>query len=118
MNLQPQTEQITVQHEFLFQTAGLIHKVGNVTLDGSAFEGTVKAGTVVVQGANGLSTPYDGATFAAANGTVYVTANDVEVGTDNVQIGALEEAYLNRTKITGYHADLAVDSNFRFKIRG
>lgn len=118
MNLQPRTEQITVQHEFLWQTAGLIHKVGNVTLDAAAFDGHVAAGTVVVQGANGLSTPYDGATFAAGAGLVYVTANDAEVGDTNVQIGAIEEAYLNRTKITGYHADLAADSNFRFKIRG
>lgn len=118
MKLQPRSEQISVQQEFLWQTAGLIHKVGNVTLDAAAFEGVVKAGTVVVQGANGLSTPYDGATFAAGAGTVYVITNDVEVTDQNVQIGAIEEGFLNRTRITGYHADLAADSNYRFKIRG
>lgn len=121
MNLQPRTEQITVQKEFLWSTAGLIHKVGNITLKGSTFAaGTVvKAGTVVVVGADKLATLYDGVTYTAAAGTVYVTTNDrVMDGTSNVQVGALEEAYLNASKITGNHADLAVDSNYRFKIRG
>lgn len=118
MNLQPYSEQITVQQEFIWQTAGLVHKVGNVTLSGAAFEGTVKAGTVIVQGADGLSIPYDGATFVAADGQVLVTTNDIIVGTQNVQVGALEEAYLNKNKITGYHADLEADSGFRFKVRG
>lgn len=118
MNLQPYSEGITVQKEFLFSTADLVHKVGNVTLDAAAFEGQVKAGTVVVIGANDLATPYDGATYATGAGLVVVTTNDVNVTDKNVQIGALEKAYLNRTKITGFHADLEADSNFRFKVRG
>jgi hypothetical protein len=119
MNLHPRTEQITVQKEFLFATAGLIHKVGNVTLDGATFEGVVKAGTVVVENpTTKISTAYNGASYTPAAGIVYVTAHDVEVADKNVQVGAIEEAYLHRTKITGYHADLAVDSENRFKIRG
>ena len=118
MNLQPRSEQITVQQEFLWSTSGLIHKVGNVTLDAAAFEGEVKAGTVVVQGANGLSTPYDDATYTAAAGTIYVTTNDVSVTDQNVQIGAIEEAYLNRNRITGGGAGLEAASGYRFKLRG
>jgi hypothetical protein len=118
VNLQPRTEDIIVSREFLFQTSGKIHKVGNVTLDAAAFEGRVLAGTVVVQGANGLSTPYDGATYTAAAGTIYVTTNDVEVGDQNIQVGALEEAYLRRDRITGYHANLEGHSGNRFKVRG
>jgi hypothetical protein len=117
VNLQPRREEITVQREFLFSTSGLIHKVGNVTLDGAAFEGLVLAGTVVVQGANGLSTPYDGATYTPAAGRVYITANDIEVGDNNVQIGAIEEGFVREDRLTGYHADLAVDSEYRYKIR-
>jgi hypothetical protein len=118
VNLQPRREEITVQREFLFSTSGLIHKVGNVTLDSAAFDGIVLAGTVVVQGDNGLSTPYDGATFTAAAGTVYVTANDVEVGSTNVQVGAIEEGFLRRDRITNLNDSLAAHSNYRFKIRG
>jgi hypothetical protein len=120
MNLQPRTEDITVQNEFLWSTAGLVHKVGNVTLKGSAFaNGTlVKAGTVVVVGADKLATLYDGVAYTPAAGTVFVTTNDRLMEGANVQVGALEEAYLNASKITGNHADLAIDSNYRFKIRG
>jgi len=119
MNLHGRTDTITVQKEFLHSTAGLTYKVGNVTLDAAAFEGTVKAGTVVtVDPTTKLAKPYAGATYTPAVGLVFVTAHDCEVTDKNVQIGAIEEAYLNRTKITGYHADLAVDSEYRFKIRG
>jgi hypothetical protein len=121
VNLQPRSEQITVQQEFLWQTAGLIHKVGNVTLDAAAFDGVVKAGTVVAVGGNDLAVPYvasvDGG--AAANGAVYVITNDIEVGDNNVQVGALEEAYLNRNRITAASLDrLELDSGYRFKLRG
>ncbi|QFG05683.1 decoration protein [Bacillus phage 035JT001] len=122
MNLQPRTEEITVQREFLFQTSGLIHKVGNVTLDASAFtDGVVKAGTVVVQGTNGLSTPYDDATFGTEGGqagTIYVTANDVKVADQNVQIGAIEEAFLRTDRITNGGTNLEANSGYRFKLRG
>jgi hypothetical protein len=118
MNLQPRSESITVQQEFLFQTAGLVHKVGNVTLDGAAFEGTVKAGTAVqVPSKNAKAVPY--ATATLGTGRVYVTTTDVVVGTQDVQVGALEEAYLRADRISGV-ADVAVfvaDSDYRFKVR-
>jgi hypothetical protein len=119
MNLQPRTEQITVQKNFLWSTAGLVHKIGNVTLKGSAFADgdVVKAGTVVVVGADKKATAYDGATYTAADGRIYVTTNDVVANGADQQVGALEEAYLNGSKITGNHADLAVDSEYRFKVR-
>ena len=120
MNLQPRTDQITVQKNFLWSTAGLVHKIGNVTLQGSSFTSgvVVKAGTVIVVGVDKKATAYDGATYTAAAGPVYVTTNDVLMSGTDQQVGALEEAYLNKTKITGYHADLVVDSEYRFKVRG
>lgn len=118
MNLQPRSEQITVQQEFLHQTAGLIFKVGNVTLDGSAFEGTVKAGTAVqVPSKNAKAVPYN--TTTLGTGIVYLTTTDVIVGTADVQVGALEEAYVRADRISGV-ADTAVfatDSDNRFKVR-
>lgn len=115
MNLQPYSEQITVQQEFLHQTAGKIHKVGNVTLDASAFEGVVKAGTVVVIGANDLASAYDGGTYT--EGHIVITTNDIEVKDKNVQVGALEEAYVRADRITNGHAELEAQSNYRFKVR-
>lgn len=118
MNLQPRSEQIVVGQEFLHQTAGLIYKVGNVTLDGSKFEGRVKAGTVVViDPTSKLAGPYDGATYTAEMGQIVVTTTDCTVGTQNVQIGALEEAYLRSDRITNGNASLPEHSQFRFKLR-
>lgn len=122
MNLQTTSVQITVQQEFVYQTAGLIHKVGGVTLDGSKFEGLVKAGTVVAIGQenNPLAEPWN--SEAVVKGTVYVTTNDVKVGTGNVQVGALEEGYLYRKRVTGIapekEAAFAEQCQNRFKLRG
>lgn len=123
MNLQTSSIQITVQQEFVYQSAGLIHKVGGVTLDGTKFTGLVKAGTVVAVGQenNPLAEPWN--SEAVVKGTVYVTTNDVKiVGTQNVQVGALEEGYLNRKRVTGVasekEAAFAEQSQNRFKLRG
>ena len=119
MNLQPRTEGITVQQEFVHQTAGLIHKVGNVTLDATKFDGIVKAGTVVSvgQGGNELAEPWNAE--ATTKGIVYVTTNDVKVGENNVQVGALEEGYLKRDRVTGVTDESAFyeATGNRFKLR-
>lgn len=118
MNLQPRSEEIVVGKEFLHQTAGLIYKVGNVTLDGSKFEGRVLAGTVVtIDPTTKLASPYAGGTYTDTVGQIVVTTTDTFVTDKNVQIGALEEAYLRTDRITNGHADLPAHSGYRFKLR-
>lgn len=110
MNLQPRRETIVVQDEFLLSAEGLVHKVGGITLDGSAFgaEGTiVKAGTAVMKdGATGLFKPYaDDAGNFPAGAEVYLTAQDavIKAGTNPV-VGAVVRAYVNTSKLTGVTA--------------
>jgi hypothetical protein len=138
MDLQPRSEQITVQKEFLYQTAGAIYKVGGITLNGSQFTAGefVKAGTAVAidkvttDGTTETTvpdaSPYEpsSSTTIADPGQVHVIAHDVKIPEDgrNVVVGALEEAFLNRNKITGVAAadedTFITDSNYRFKLRG
>lgn len=110
MNLQPRKDSIVVQDEVLLNTQGLIHKVGGITLDGSAFAPNgdkviVKSGTAVMANAEtGLFVPYaDGAegTFPAG-AEVYLTAQDAVIKEKkNEVIGAFVAAYLNTEKLTG-----------------
>jgi hypothetical protein len=126
MNLQPSSETITVQKEFLYSTEMLSFKTGGITLDATKFPdgGYVKAGTVVTIGqtgnATGFAQPYDSA--AAAKGELYVVAHDVKVTRPvNPIVGAVQEGYLHRGKITVGAADPATieaASNYRFKLRG
>lgn len=121
MNLQPFSESITVQKEFLYSTEMLSFKTGGITLDASAFvaDAVVKAGTIVMVAANGLAIPYATATLAGKQ--VYVTASDiVNKGVTNKIVGAVQEGYLHGGKITGTFvaATLESDSNYRFKVRG
>ena len=135
MDLRPKSENITVQKRFIHQTNGLVHKVGNITLDGSQFTAgqVVKAGTAVTIGKvddNGGSpitydkaTPYEPASASITNvGTPYVTTTDVKIPEDNsdVQVGAIEEGYLVKDRITGIsgnESSFVADSNYRYKLR-
>lgn len=126
MNLQPSNTTITVQKEFLYSTEMLSFKVGGITLDNAAFpDGEyIKAGTVVSIGATGnatgLARPYDSA--AAAKGELYVVAHDVKVTRPvNPIVGAVQEGYLHRDKITYGAADvntIEAASNYRLRVRG
>lgn len=129
MNLQPRKDSIVVQNEFLYSTEMLSFKVGGITLDASKWSDgqTIKAGTVVTIGKNadasGLAQPYakkDGTTITNA-GEVYVVSHDIinKTGVNQV-VGAVQEGYLAKTKITGVsdYAALEVDSNFRLRVRG
>lgn len=126
MNLQPSSYSITVQKEFLYSIEGLSFKTGGVTLDAASFpDGAyVKAGTVISIGATGNATgmarPYDSA--AAAKGELYVVAHDVKVTRPvNPIVGAVQEGYLNKNKITFGAADVTkieADSNYRLRVRG
>lgn len=117
MNLKPKTDSITVQNEILKTTQGLIFKVGGITLDAALFSaGVVKAGTPV----SIKTAPVDGKSKPWADtdtGIPYVTTHDVkiETGADAI-VGAFEEAYFNKTKVTFTAAFLTASAN-RYKTR-
>lgn len=120
MDLQPRYEEIVSGKEFLFSTAGLIHKVGNVTLKAANFtKGVLKAGTLVMVGTDNLAVPYvPSAGTGTVAGRVYVTAQDIIIGDRNVQVGAIEEAYLKASNYTSAQlARLGIDSEYRLKAR-
>lgn len=101
MNLQPKTDRITAQKEFLHTTQGTIAKVGGVTLDNGSFtpdaSGYLLAGSGVVINENGHGVPFT----EGATGLVYVTQHDVKIADNtNTVVGALEEAYLKRSVVT------------------
>lgn len=117
MNLQPRTDSVTVQREILKTTQGQIFKVGGITLDSTAFPaGVVVAGTPVsVPTAGGKAIPWvDG----VANAIPYVTTHDVLVGNGrgDALVGAYEEAYLDKTKVTLSAAFITAAAN-RYKLR-
>lgn len=116
MNLQPRTEQITTQKEVLKTTQGLIWKVGGLTLDASKFTvgEYVKAGTpVVLPNDNQLAVPWT----AEATGIPYVTTHDVKiVEGSNPIVGAFEEAYFDKKKVT-LPADFINAAGGRYKVR-
>lgn len=120
MDLQPRFEQITVAKEFLHSTAGLLYKVGNVTLKASAFtKGVLKGGSLVMKGADGLFVPYvPSAGTTPVAGVVYAIANDITIAERNVQVGAIEKAYLKASNYSaGILARLAIDSEYRLLTR-
>jgi hypothetical protein len=135
MNLQPYSEQIVVQKEFLYSTEMLSHKVGGITLDAAAFTNGeyVKAGTIVAINANGdesgLAQPFAAATtdgetgdVTGSFGEVYAVAHDVKV-TEGVNpvVGAVQEGYLDRNKITVDETlinQIEAASNYRLRVRG
>jgi hypothetical protein len=107
MNLNPRKETIIVQDEFLLSTKGLIHKVGGVTLNGTSFgaDGSiVKAGTAIMKdGGTGKFVPYaDNAGAFPTGAEVYLLAQDQVVkGQNDMQAGAMVNAYVNTAKLTG-----------------
>lgn len=114
MNLKPRTDSITVQNEILKTTQGLIFKVGGITLDGSLFTaGIVKAGTPVSIKVDGLAKRF----ADTDKGIVYVTTHDVEVVSgSNAVVGAFEEAYFNKDKVT-LSAAFITAAEGRYKLR-
>lgn len=116
MNLQPRTDSITVQKEILKTTQGQVFKVGGLTLDSTQFPaGVVPAGTPVsVPIAGGKAIPW---ADLAESVIPYVTTHDVTVkaGSDAL-VGAYEEAYLDKTKVTLSDAFITAAGN-RYKLR-
>lgn len=106
MNLQPKRQTLITRKEFLNTTQGLIHKVGGITLDSAAFadatdaDGYLYAGSAVSLQGSGLAIPASVNVEGAANGTVFVTANDVNLTDGDAVVGALEAAYLKSSVVT------------------
>lgn len=101
MNLQPKTDRITAQKEFLNTTDHTVAKVGGVTLDNARFtpdaSGYLLAGSGVVIGDNGLGVPFT----EGATGIPYVTQHDVKIaGNERTVVGALETGFLKRSVVT------------------
>lgn len=138
MNLQPKTQDVTVQKEFLNTTQGLINKVGGLTLNETDFadrldaSGYLKAGSGVSLESDGSVLPYalydddgDGGATAEVfpSGIPFVTANDVKIE-GSVIVGALESAFLNKTVVETVESGRVVitqefidASNSRFHLR-
>lgn len=121
MNLQRRTETIIAQDEVLLNTQGLMHKVGGVTLKGSAFTGVannvVKSGTaIMLESASGMFVPYaDNAGAFPANAEVYILAQDTPlISGQNPVSGAFVKAYLNESKLTGVTAAFKAATNQRY----
>ena len=128
MNLQPRTDSITNQKEFLHTTQGTIAKVGGVTIKSASFtpdaSGYLKAGSaVVIEAGTGLAIPFVDGT--ATPGLAYVTQNDVRIDQGvNPVVGALEEAYLKASVVQNAEAGrtlattaFVTHSGGRFKVR-
>lgn len=119
MNLQPYTEKIFGQKEFLRNSVGTEYKTGGGTMDGEAFtdvaeNGYVKAGTAVYKDAEtGFYVPWtdpaDGETREGAG----LTAHDVKVSNGvNPIVGILVAGHPLERKCTG------VTQGFKDEVKG
>ncbi|MYL44594.1 hypothetical protein GLV94_02965 [Virgibacillus halodenitrificans] len=108
MNLQPRTESIFGQKEFLRNSVGTEYKTGGATLDASQFTAGeyVKAGTAVFKDdTSGLYHPWDDTpdtgTAATAKGAG-LTSHDVKViAGQNPVVGVLSAGHPLESKCTG-----------------
>ena len=104
MNLQPKTDSISVQKEFLYSSDHTIAKVGGITLDNGAFtpdaSGYLKAGSGVMINENGLGVPFASGE-GITSGIPYVTQHDVKIeGYTRTVVGALGTGFLKRSVVT------------------
>lgn len=123
MNLQPRTEKIFGQKEFLRNSVGTQYKTGGATLDGYAFSnvienGYVKAGTAVYKGAYGLYVPWtdpytDEEGNVEAREGAGLIAQDVKIIAGSYPIvGVLLAGYPLESKCTG------VTEGFKEAVKG
>lgn len=108
MNLQPTTQKIVGQREFLRNSVGIQYKTGGATLDASAFPTGeyVKAGTAVYLGEDGLYLPWSDP--ATEEGVTEVregaglTSHDVKVvANSNPIVGVLAAGHPLESRCTG-----------------
>lgn len=119
MNLQPRTETIFGQKEFLRNSVGMEFKTGGATLDASKFgdvaeNGYVKAGTAVYLGEDGLYVPWtDAGEEGGAREGAGLTAHDVKlVSGSNAIVGVLVAGHPLERKCTG------VTDEFKQEVKG
>lgn len=119
MNLQPRTETIFGQKEFLRNTVGTEYKTGGATLDASKFssvadDGYVKAGTAVYKGEEGLYVPWeDAGEEGGSRDGAGLTAHDVKVVSgSNPIVGILVAGHPLERKCTG------VTDGFKEEVKG
>ncbi len=123
MNLQPRTEVIFGQKEFLRNTVGTEYKTGGATLDADAFadvttNGYVKAGTAVYKGDDGFYVPWSDPTTDEDGSTesrdgAGLTAHDVKIipGSKPI-VGILVAGHPLERKCTG------VTEGFKKEVKG
>lgn len=119
MNLQPRTEKIFGQKEFLRNSVGMEFKTGGATLDASKFSnvaenGYVKAGTAVYLGEEGLYVPWtDAGEDGGAREGAGLTSHDVKLVTgSNPIVGVLVAGHPLENKCTG------VTEEFKQEVKG
>lgn len=114
MNLQPRTEQIVGQKEFLRNTQGMEFKTAGGTLDAASFTAGqyVKAGTAVFRDTDGFYKPWP-ATAAGTEEGAGLTTHDVKVyAGQNPVVGILAAGHPIESKCTG------VTDEFKAEVKG
>lgn len=115
MNLQPRTETIFGQKEFLRNTVGTEYKTGGATLKASAFTSDeyVKAGTAVYKDTDGFYVPWTDAGEGETREGAGLTAHDVKViAGSNPIVGILVAGHPLERKCTG------VTAGFKEEVKG
>ncbi|MCY9513307.1 hypothetical protein [Paenibacillus apiarius] len=116
MNLNPRVKEYGSQVEILYTVKGSIEKVGGITLDGTKFpvNTLLKAGTAVSIQENGLAKPW----ADEDKGKPYLTNHNVSTGdttTQNVIVGAWEEALVVQGKLTGITDEFKTAAGNRYR---
>lgn len=116
MNLNPRVKEYASQVEILYTVKGSIEKVGGITLEGTKFpvNTVIKAGTAVSIQENGLAKPW----AAEDTGKPYLTNHNVITGdatTQNVIVGAWEEALVVESKLTGVTEEFKTVAGNRYR---
>lgn len=117
MNLQPTTQKIVGQREFLRNSVGIQYKTAGATLDASAFTTGeyVKAGTAVYKDeASGLYVPWeDAGEEGGARDGAGLTSHDVKVvANSNPIVGVLAAGHPLESRCTG------VTASFKEAVKG
>jgi len=116
MNLQPRTEKIFGQKEFLRNSVGTQYKTGGATLDASAFtpvDGYVKAGTAVYRNDEGFYVPWTDPADGENRKGAGLIAQDVKIiAGSNPIVGVLLAGYPLESKCTG------VTEGFKEAVKG
>lgn len=113
MNLQPRTQKIAGQKEFLRNSEGIEYKTAGGTIDASTFtevavDGYVKAGTAVAMNEEGLYVPYG---VDSTGGGAGLVSHDIKLIADsNAIIGVLLNGHPLEDKCIGVTEDFKTET--------